>query len=114
MNYQTITEDKCYGGLQPKPAGMPFSIFGDVFLKGVFVVFESKPGAQARLGFAQQSSGAGNPQDAVSQDVSEPNPFGPLPPTDSPKPAGTPIPATPAEEENPWGPLFGDDERTVV
>jgi len=54
MNYQTISSSLCYGGIQ-RDTGMPFSIFGDVFLKGVFVIFESVPGQQPRLGFAQQA-----------------------------------------------------------
>jgi aspergillopepsin I len=54
MDYQKISGAQCYGGIQ-RDTGMPFSIFGDVFLKGVFVVFESEEGKPPRLGFAQQS-----------------------------------------------------------
>jgi aspergillopepsin I len=54
MDYQKISTAQCYGGIQ-RDTGMPFSIFGDVFLKGVFVVFESAEGKPPRLGFAQQS-----------------------------------------------------------
>lgn len=52
MNYQGTGSGKCFGGLQ-RNTGMPFSIFGDVFLKGLFVVFEHKPGQGQRIGFAQ-------------------------------------------------------------
>ncbi|KAE9977127.1 hypothetical protein BLS_001351 [Venturia inaequalis] len=54
MDYQKISSQQCYGGIQ-RDTGMPFSIFGDVFLKGVFVVFEAAEGKTPRLGFAQQS-----------------------------------------------------------
>jgi len=54
MNYQTISQTSCYGGIQ-RDSGMPFSIFGDVFLKGMFVIFEAPVSGQARLGFAPQS-----------------------------------------------------------
>lgn len=54
MNYQTISSTSCYGGIQ-RDTGMPFSIFGDVFLKGLFVVFEAESGRYPRLGFASQS-----------------------------------------------------------
>jgi aspergillopepsin I len=54
MNYQAISQSTCYGGIQ-RDTGMPFSIFGDVFLKGMFVAFEAPIGGQARIGFAPQS-----------------------------------------------------------
>lgn len=41
----------CYGGIQ-RNDGLPFSIFGDIFLKSKYVVHEM--GARPRLGFAQQ------------------------------------------------------------
>jgi aspergillopepsin I len=53
MNYQQISSTTCYGGIQ-RDSGMPFSIFGDVFLKGLFVVFESPSNGPQRLGFALQ------------------------------------------------------------
>jgi hypothetical protein len=31
---------------------MPMSIFGDTFLKGLYVAFEHKAGAQPRIGLA--------------------------------------------------------------
>jgi hypothetical protein len=40
------------GGLQEATNGMP-AIAGDVFLKGLFVAFESPVGGQERLGFAR-------------------------------------------------------------
>jgi aspergillopepsin I len=53
MNYQTLgTAGLCLGGIQEATSGIP-AIAGDVFLKNLFVAFESPVGAQARLGFAQ-------------------------------------------------------------
>jgi hypothetical protein len=96
MNYQTISTSQCYGGIQ-RDTGMPFSIFGDVFLKGVFVVFESAAGAQPRIGFAQQSTDGERPGNVVAQDASEPSPFG----------EG----GSDSEEEAPFSSPFGEDER---
>ncbi|QDS77639.1 hypothetical protein FKW77_002722 [Venturia effusa] len=74
MEYQQISSQQCYGGIQ-RDTGMPFSIFGDVFLKGVFAVFESREGQTPRLGFAQQSPSLASPEGQVPQNSSEPNPF---------------------------------------
>jgi aspergillopepsin I len=52
MNYSQAGANRCYGGLQ-NDLPMGFSIFGDVFLKGLCVVFEDAPGSRRRLGFAQ-------------------------------------------------------------
>ncbi|KAF1986390.1 aspartic endopeptidase Pep1/aspergillopepsin F [Aulographum hederae CBS 113979] len=52
INYAPVSETVCFGGLQPN-TGMPFSIFGDVFLKSQFAVFEF--GDKPRVGFAQQA-----------------------------------------------------------
>lgn len=54
MNYQQMGPTTCFGGVQ-RDTGMPFSIFGDVFLKSVFTVFEMPENGQARIGFAQQA-----------------------------------------------------------
>jgi aspergillopepsin I len=53
MNYQGISVTTCFGGIQRNDR-MPFSIFGDTFLKGLFVAFEAPTDGPARIGFAQQ------------------------------------------------------------
>jgi aspergillopepsin I len=53
MNYQAISSTKCFGGIQ-SDNGMPSSIFGDVFLKEMFVVFDAPTVGPYRLGFAPQ------------------------------------------------------------
>ncbi|KAJ5558779.1 Peptidase aspartic catalytic [Penicillium sp. DV-2018c] len=53
INYAPITDGSstCYGGIQSN-AGIGFSIFGDIFLKSQYVVFDSEG---PRLGFAAQA-----------------------------------------------------------
>lgn len=53
MNYAQVTEKRCYGGIQ-SDAGIGFSIFGDIFLKSQFVVFNMER-ANPRIGFAAQA-----------------------------------------------------------
>jgi aspergillopepsin I len=57
MNYQTVSQNVCYGGLQrtDSASGKELHIAGDVFLKNMFVAFEHPDGEQARLGFARQA-----------------------------------------------------------
>jgi aspergillopepsin I len=52
MNYAPIDGATCFGGLQSN-AGIGFSIFGDIFLKSQYVVFDVSQGSP-RIGFGQQ------------------------------------------------------------
>ncbi|KAK4506051.1 hypothetical protein PRZ48_004016 [Zasmidium cellare] len=54
INYAPIDQsgEQCFGGIQPN-TGIGFTIFGDIFLKAMFVVFDQSTGSP-RLGFAQQ------------------------------------------------------------
>lgn len=54
INYQTAGINQCFGGLQNAAANMPL-IFGDVFLKNLFVVHELPTTGSPRLGFAQSA-----------------------------------------------------------
>jgi aspergillopepsin I len=45
---------KCFGGIQAN-TGIGFNIFGDVFLKAVYAIFDDSS-SSPRLGFAAQSS----------------------------------------------------------
>jgi hypothetical protein len=86
MNYQSLSILTCFGGIQ-RADRMPFSIFGDVFLKGLFAAFEHPRGsAGARIGFAHMPRtndvllpGATNAQQASN----EGNSASPPPPADS-------------------------------
>lgn len=53
LNYAPYSGSKCYGGLQPD-TGIGFSIVGDIFLKGQYVVFDETQ-STPRVGFAQQA-----------------------------------------------------------
>ena len=48
MNYAPVSGTQCFGGIQSN-AGIGFSIYGDIFLKSQFVVFN---GAVPEIGFA--------------------------------------------------------------
>lgn len=50
INWAPISSTTCFGGMQYN-TGIGFTIFGDVFLKSQFVVFDS---SVPRIGFAQQ------------------------------------------------------------
>jgi len=58
MNYQVMNRalNRCFGGLQVKAGYMPFNLFGDIFLKGMYVVFEHKPSGSPRIGVARATS----------------------------------------------------------
>ncbi|KAI7348256.1 aspartic protease pepB [Hortaea werneckii] len=52
INYAPLSSTTCFGGIQ-SDSGIGFSIFGDIFLKSVFVVFDQTQ-SSPRLGFAAQ------------------------------------------------------------
>ncbi|EME47325.1 hypothetical protein DOTSEDRAFT_69301 [Dothistroma septosporum NZE10] len=54
INYAPIDQsgETCFGGIQSN-SGIGFTIFGDIFLKSVFVVFDQTQ-SSPRLGFAEQ------------------------------------------------------------
>ncbi|GAM83863.1 hypothetical protein ANO11243_018530 [Dothideomycetidae sp. 11243] len=51
INFQTASGNTCFGGLQSN-SGLGISIFGDIFLKAAFVVFDNSQ-SSPQLGFAQ-------------------------------------------------------------
>ncbi|KAL9109707.1 MAG: hypothetical protein Q9187_008136, partial [Circinaria calcarea] len=53
INYAPISRTMCYGGIQ-SDAGIGFAIYGDVFLKSQFMVFDLT-GSAPRLGFANKA-----------------------------------------------------------
>ncbi|GAM84866.1 hypothetical protein ANO11243_028680 [Dothideomycetidae sp. 11243] len=53
MNFSPVSNTYCFGAMQPN-TGIGFSIFGDVFLKSAFVVWDQTQ-SSPRLGFAKQS-----------------------------------------------------------
>ncbi|KAF2864322.1 aspartyl protease [Piedraia hortae CBS 480.64] len=53
INYAPVGNGKCFGGIQPS-TGQPVNIFGDVFLKAVFAVFDARS-STPKLGFAKQA-----------------------------------------------------------
>lgn len=54
INYAPIdsTGSQCFGGIQEN-TGIGFNIFGDIFLKSVYAIFDESQGSP-RLGFAEQ------------------------------------------------------------
>jgi hypothetical protein len=52
INYAPVTASTCFGGIQTDD-GIGFSIFGDIFLKSKYVIFEGA--ATPRIGLAQQA-----------------------------------------------------------
>ena len=55
MNYAPLGGGTCYGGIQPTFGQIPFNIFGDVFLKSCFVVFDrGTDDDPPRMGFANK------------------------------------------------------------
>jgi aspergillopepsin I len=53
LNYEAVGDGTCFGGIQDD-SGIGFSIFGDVALKSMYVVFDTR-GPQ--LGFAEKNVG---------------------------------------------------------
>jgi aspergillopepsin I len=56
MNYSKVRglgSTMCVGGLQRELPGLGYSIFGDVFMKGQFIVHYSEERGRSRLGFAK-------------------------------------------------------------
>jgi len=51
INFEAIGSNTCYGGIQSN-SGIGFSIFGDVFLKSQYVVFDA---SGPKIGFAPQA-----------------------------------------------------------
>ena len=52
INYANIDSTKCYGGIQPR-GDLSFSLFGDIFLKSQYVVYDQTAG-NPRLGLASK------------------------------------------------------------
>ena len=50
INFAPISSTQCFGGIQAN-TGIGFTIFGDIFLKAVFAIFDQTQSAP-RLGFA--------------------------------------------------------------
>jgi aspergillopepsin I len=69
IEYQSMSIKVCFGGMQENASNMPFSIFGDCFMKGLMVAFEAPENKPHRMGFAQQSESYAfvPPKDAVPQ-----------------------------------------------
>ncbi|KAF7984265.1 hypothetical protein HWV62_16110 [Athelia sp. TMB] len=55
LNYAPATGSSCFGGLQLN-TGIGMSIYGDVFLKSQFVVFDASDASSPRLGFAAKAT----------------------------------------------------------
>ena len=56
INFAPAGDGKCFGGIQSNQ-GIGFAIYGDVFLKTQYVVFDQRDGAP-KLGFAAKVAGA--------------------------------------------------------
>jgi aspergillopepsin I len=53
INFAPASGTKCFGGIQSNQ-GLGFSIFGDIFLKTVYAIFDQTQ-SSPRLGFASQA-----------------------------------------------------------
>ncbi|KZP18683.1 aspartic protease PEP1 [Athelia psychrophila] len=55
LNYAPATGSSCFGGIQSN-TGIGQSIYGDVFLKSQFVIFDASDASSPQLGFAAKST----------------------------------------------------------
>jgi hypothetical protein len=53
INFAPVSTGLCFGGIQSQSV-LPFAIYGDVFFKSQFVVFQGNQQTGARLGFAEK------------------------------------------------------------
>jgi hypothetical protein len=54
MRFKNTTKTMCFGGLQQKAAGLRWAVFGDTFMKHLYIAFRHPHNGPPKLGFAQQ------------------------------------------------------------